>query len=1110
MKTPRVVFLTLFLGLPSYLMGQSVGEILGTVVDPTQAVIPNATVTASQRGTGLVRSTVTSGAGTYSIPSLPVGTYTVTATAQGFKVGSLEVTLDVDQQREVNFTLVVAASSTKVEVSAAASLLTTTNPTLGGLVTGQQVATLPLNGRDITNLVMLQPGVNYEINGFYFGSNVWSMNGNRGGTAASFLDSSETSDLQVGGLGATNFNLDAIDEFKVLQNNYSAEYGRGAGAIVELVSKSGTNQLHGSAFEFVRNSDFDSRNFFSTSVPPFRRNEFGVTLGGPVWLPDIYHGKDRTFFFFEYAGFRQRYGSPIVIPVPTPDERQGIFPITGANGQPDQLLVPLNPVSKYVLNHYPLPNLANGPFGANTFDFEYSIPEDHNQASGRIDHHFSEKDSLFARYTQSNQIQPVGDPVAAIEGAHFSGSSKNNQHNAGLTETHIFSPTLLNTLRLGWQYSPLGYFPGLQNMPQTAFEDGSFGNWGPDTSLGVCADQLYQLHDGVNWAKGRHSMSLGFEFRRLRAWELGASVGGPNGVFSFASGTPLSVSIPSASGLNNLAAGTPSPSSIVSFMVGDPAVYTRSLAFPGFGPPGGGFSPFGSRYSRMAGYFQDDMRLSRKFTLNLGLRYEYNTVDREEANRMADVVDDPRFKGGELYHQLILNPEPMYFPDHRGWGPRLGLAYKLDSKTVLRGGYGVFTNVIPNTYVDQNGLGFPYAAYGSTLSPQYSLTPLSVVGMPVVTDLQGNPMPPNGDTHKVPPNTPVNLIPVEAFFGGPLELNFISMHIRNGYTLASNITLERELPGDVVLQVAYVTNNAVHLWASEWPNAYTGALPQYTPYTDANPGLGEFELQDNHAHSTYNGLQVMSRKVSAQHGLQFQVSYTWAKAIDNASTVWNASVPNASMLPNNLLCYSCEKAVSGFDFPHTLTLNFVYNIPTDKWQALSVLPRRLTAGWQITSIVRAQSGFPFTVTSPYGTEEFGTDTYAGFQPTRPFLVQQPTFRSSGDPQEQFFSNQMINDQSEFLATPTVTVNGAAVQTEPGNLGRNTFRSDPFSNVDFSVIKDTKITERATIQFRSEFFNLLNQHAFASPVAVLGASGFGTSNSTVLSERQIQFALRLIF
>jgi hypothetical protein len=216
------------------------------------------------------------------------------------------------------------------------------------------------------------------------------------------------------------------------------------------------------------------------------------------------------------------------------------------------------------------------------------------------------------------------------------------------------------------------------------------------------------------------------------------------------------------------------------------------------------------------------------------------------------------------------------------------------------------------------------------------------------------------------------------------------------------------------------------------------------------------------------------------------------------------------MLPNNLLCYSCEKAVSGFDFPHTLTLNFVYNIPTDKWQALSVLPRRLTAGWQITSIVRAQSGFPFTVTSPYGTEEFGTDTYAGFQPTRPFLVQQPTFRSSGDPQEQFFSNQMINDQSEFLATPTVTVNGAAVQTEPGNLGRNTFRSDPFSNVDFSVIKDTKITERATIQFRSEFFNLLNQHAFASPVAVLGASGFGTSNSTVLSERQIQFALRLIF
>jgi hypothetical protein len=372
-------------------------------------------------------------------------------------------------------------------------------------------------------------------------------------------------------------------------------------------------------------------------------------------------------------------------------------------------------------------------------------------------------------------------------------------------------------------------------------------------------------------------------------------------------------------------------------------------------------------------------------------------------------------------------------------------------------------------------------------------------------------MPPNGDTHKIPPNKPVNLKPVAAFFGGPLETNFNSMRLRNGYTLAGNWTLERELPGDVVLQVSYVANNAVHLWASEWPNAYgTGAEPQYTPYSNANPGLGEFELMDNHAHSTYNALQVMSRNTSTKYGLQFQVSYSWSKAIDNATTVWNASIPNGAVLPNNLLCYACEKAVAGFDFPQVMTLNFIYKLPTDKWQALSALSHRLTAGWQISSIVRAQSGFPFIVTSPYGTQEFGTDTYVGFQPTRPFLLQLPTFRGSGDPEEQFFSDQVINNQSEFFGTPTVTVNGSAVQTEPGNLGRDTFRSEPFSNVDFSLIKDTKVSERATIQFRAESFNLLNQHAFVQPAAVIGASGFGTSNSTVLSERQIQFALRLIF
>jgi hypothetical protein len=411
------------------------------------------------------------------------------------------------------------------------------------------------------------------------------------------------------------------------------------------------------------------------------------------------------------------------MPVPTTEERQGIFPITGANGQPDQLTVPLNPVAQCVLNHYPLPNSPSGPFGPNTLDFEYSLPDDHNQYSGRIDHNFSAKDSLFARYTEIHQLQPVTDPVANVEGAGFSANSTSISQNAALTETHIFSPTLLNTFRLGGQSLFGSSTTGHENIPQTVFEDASLATWSPDTNFGVYRQEQYSFYDGVNWAKGRHSISLGFEFRRFRSNELGASIGGPNGNFLFASGTPLPVSIPSASGLNNLAAGTPSPSSILSFMVGTPIAYTRSLAFPGFGPPNS-FAAFGMRYSRFAGFFQDDLRLTRKLTLNLGMRYEYDTVPHEAANRLAGIVDGANFEGGKLLYQMVLNPQPMYFPDYRGWGPRLGFAYKVADKTVLRGGFGVFTALIPNLYSDQQGLGFPFAAYGSTQNPPYSLTPL--------------------------------------------------------------------------------------------------------------------------------------------------------------------------------------------------------------------------------------------------------------------------------------------------------------------------------------------------------------------------------------------------
>jgi hypothetical protein len=1101
--------LFLIAGLPSPAWAQAVGEIVGVVKDPSGAVIPSAKVTAVQEGTGFTRSTVSGSSGTYSLPDLRVGTYDVTAEAKGFKEAtSTGITLDVTQHREVDFTLGLAGTTQTVEVTAAPPSLDTTDATIAGLVNGQQVSTLPLNGRDINNLVMMQPGVNMEMDSSLPGfSGGVAGNGNRGTTGSSYLDSSDTSDNELGGAQFTNFNLDAIAEFKVLQNNYSAQYGRGSGTVVELVSKSGTNQLHGSLFEFLRNSALDARNFFGSDVAPFRRNEFGGTLGGPVKVPGIYSGSDRTFFFVQYAGYRQRLGEPAIFSVPTAQERQGIVAITGANGQADQLTVPLNPIAASILNRYPLPNDPTGPDGPRTYDSNASLPVNRDQWSARVDHRFSSKDSMFGRFTWSNNILRATDPVALTLGSNFSSSVRWNQRNVGLTETHIFSPTMLNTFSAGYTMNDDFYGPGTEAIPQFVPTDGSLANWGPDPGIFDLHPETFTYHDAVDWAKNVHAMNFGIEYRRVRDDEYGGSVGGPAGIFFFPPGQPLPVAIPSQSGNNNIPAGAGSPNSLISFMEGADSFYQRDVPYPGFGPPGGGFAPFGIRRYHLNAWFQDDIKVTQKLTFNLGVRYEYNSVPYEAAGRFGGIIDDPNFQGGSLYRKLVLNPQPAYYPDYHGWGPRVGFAYRVAEKTVLRGGFGIFTNLPLTQTADQQAFGFPYASVGSVSNAPISLSPLPVAGLPVLTDLSGKPMPPNNNTKLIPPNDPVNLVPVAALFGN-LLVNYTDMNFHNGYTMAGNFTLERQLPGDVVFQVAYVTNNAVGLYASEWPNGYVGGLPQYNLYSAATPGLGEFQLTDNHAHSTYNSLQVMTRKVSPSHGITFQASYTWSKAIDNANTVFNG--PGTTQ--NNPFCWRCDKSLTAFNFPQRFVMNFIYNFPFDKWQALSSAPKRLTSGWQVTSIIQAQSGFPFTVFSPYGTSEYGTDQYIGFSSARPDLVQQPTLHTGAGPEEQFFSDAVVADgknlTQKYFATPGALATG--LQSHPGNLGRNTYRTGGFSNCDFSLVKDTTLTEGKTLQFRAEFFNLFNQHSFGIPGTTLGSPAFGVAGSTALAEREIQFGLRFIF
>jgi hypothetical protein len=1109
--------LALVLFCPAWVPAQAVGEIWGTVHDPSGAVIPHANITAVEQSTGLKYSTLTTDAGNYSLNPLPIGTYKLTGGSSGFKVATITgVTLEVSQQREVNFTLALAASTQEVTVSAAPPLLNTSNATLGGVIGGQQVQTLPLNGRDITLLVQLEPGTVADPNGPSMlnvtgSSGFISSNGTRGMSSITYLDGSDVSDHEYGGSVMTNFNLDAVSEFRVLQNDYSAQYGSGGGSIVLLASKAGTNEFHGSAFEYVRNSDFDARSFFATTVPPLQRNEFGGAIGGPIV-------KNNTFFFFDYAGFRQESGNPNFYIFPSAQNRNGVVPITGANGKPDQLLITLPPAVQTVLNGYPLPNDPTGPYGPNTYLSALKTPVDSNQYSGRIDHRFSDKDSMFGRFSYDNITQPYVNLEEATINRSWSTGYIFASRNLAISEVHVFTPTLTNTLGLTWTRVLNENTPATaSNYTAVGTNDGSLAGWGPIVYGWTGNPDSGILNDTVNWVKGRHIINTGFEIHDTHAPQSGFSTGFANGEYTFGAGTPLPFNIPSASGLNNLAAGSPSPSGLVSLMAGAPVSLTEALAFPGLGGLLNGLGAvYQVRYMNYAGWFQDDIKLTSKLTLNVGVRWEYNSVPTEEHGKLTAVVDNSHIDGGKVFEDLVLNPSPLWEPDWGAddFGPRLGVAYRLTDKMVLRGGFGTFTNPHIAQEAQQSGAIFPWAAATTVATSTFSsVAPVKAGTPPGLVSFSGASIPPNGNTNMLAPNTALNLAPQLAYFGAPIELNAISMSIRNGYIINGNVALEWQLPGDMALSLAYVATSGVALQGSSFPNAYEHALPQYTPFTDANPGLGEFQVIDNHSHSTYNALQMELRKTSPRYGLTFQASYTYSKLLDDSDNSGiNGNNTNGGA-QQNPFCWSCDKANGNIDTPQRFVMDAIYNLPLAKWQALSHLPTRLTQGWEISGIETSQTGTPFTVFSPYEVAGYGTDTYYGIIATRPVMVGQATLnsRSNYNQSLMYFTPSVVQDGTTLGQQIFTTPGGKATgfQSQPGSLGRNTFFAPPENDLDFSVLKDTKITESKTLQFRAEFFNIFNLHAFGAPGYTLGVTGFGLFSGTGPG-RIIQLGLRFIF
>jgi Carboxypeptidase regulatory-like domain/TonB dependent receptor len=1086
----------IILAVPGHMWGQAVGIITGTVTDSSGSVIPHASVSALRTDTGVSQTTSTNDSGIFSFPHLLVGTYSVTVTAPGFETATVaNIALDVSQQRDLPISLSVAGGTQTAEVTDAPPMLNTSNGQMSGLVTSQQVENLPLNGRSIQNLVMLQPGMAADQGGMGWMSPQWASNGNRGETEVAQLDGADATDAEMGTVQFWNFNLDAIAEFKVLQANYSAEFGQGGGTITQIVTKSGTNQFHGSTYEYIRNNDFDARNYFSTTVPPYHRNEFGAEVGGPIL-------KNKLFFEGEYAGLRQILGEPTIVAVPTAAERTGLVSLNGYQYQ-----VPVNSVAASVLNAYPLPNQPGGLYGANTYNLEFSQPTLMNQFSIRIDDTLSAHDSIFGRVSYINNSEEDTDPVAAIENPLFSAAIFNDPRNYAIGETHTFTPNLLSSFLLAFNRQVEGYEPGTDATTQTTFSDGSYASYGPDSFMTKYVENYYDPSFRLAWSKGRHMITTGFQFRYGQDNGTGVSGGGPSGEYGFDPGTPLPQALVSTDGGPTIAAGTGSPSGKISMMEGADYAYSRSTPMTGYGPAGG-LVEWGLRVWNLAGYFQDDFKASDKLTLNLGVRYEYQSVPYEIRDRLAAIVDQ-----GPLTGHMVINPKPLYQPDRWNFVPRLGFAYRAANKTVLRGGFAIFTNTIPTVYPDQSAVDFPMATGSTLTNAPYSLTPLPVT-LPALMSTTGVVMPPNGNTTQIPVNTPVNLAPVAADIG-TINGDWASEELKNGSTMNGNITLEQQLPSGMVFTVSGVTTDSDSLYNSRFPNGYYGATPANAPYSQVTPGLGEIYLIHNQGVVHYLGLQTQLRKDSPSHGVQFQVNYTWDQDLTDSDSVFSGwtgqdtGQANSAMSLNNPTCVTCEYGRANNLVKERLAGNFSYNIPGNWGPA----PRILSRGWQALGIYNIQSGSPFTIVSPYGTEQYGIDISDG-NATRPFFVQTaPRNSQHGNPQ--FFSDAAVANEGmngTYWSVPTGTnPTLGTVQTGPGNLGRNTYVGPGWWNLDFSLVKNTAvIRDRGQLQLRADFFNIFNHTTFATPNSALDTPVFGYSTATASSERQIQFGARLMF
>jgi hypothetical protein len=1009
----------------------------------------------------------------------------------------------------------------------------------GEHLSSAEVSSLPLNARDFSKLLLLAAGTMTDANGAANFTQQFAVNGQRGVTTVFAMDGFDTTDPEMGGATFSNFNVDAIQEVQNNSGVMSADIGHGAASFTNVVTKSGVNQVHGSVFEFIRNASFDARNYFDYKdptgkhrIPPFQRNEFGFTNGGPVVIPHLYDGRGRTFYFGEYQGFRQVLGTTQVIPVPTADERQGIDTLTFPG---DTLTVPVNPAVLPILNGYPLPNQPSGAFGDRTYATSSKIVTRTDQFSVRVDQVISNKASLLVRFSLNQVTGPLTNPDQTAINPSFGVQFFDHQRNFGVkysraVTSHFISDTSLSYIR------STPFFPTTNHtQPGIGFGDGLFQSFNaPAGSIFGSYSNLYQFKEDMAWVHGTHAFKWGVEIRVNRDSTIFGT--NPNGAYEFGGGTAYSpYLIKSASGTHDIQPGDPLPDSLTGLLTGTPFSY--SITVPAsITPVGDKFDEAGVRREAYNFYFLDAWKASAKLTVNYGLRYEVNSRIHEATKRTSLPVflgadGRPTSYGNPNATQVMLiNPQPPYNQDWNGWGPRLGIDYALTPHTVLHAG-GAITSLIPNLWQDNfltAGIPFVFAPYitalpGVSVPFQNTFVP---VNLPTAYNVQGQPIFATGNSADVPSNTEMDMPRFQSDLtaltpGNQVQLltiTGIARNFGNGDIGSWTAGVDHDFH-DVKVNVSYVATTGIHLARVYNPNSYNGADPAHAPFTEFNSagqaigGYGQELLITSGSHSSYHALQTSVTKNSARAGLGLQASYTYGKSLDDTSSVLGGLFGSSGTIlqtaPQNPWNPSAEKGPSTFDVTHVFSASVIQLLPLDRLGFLKPLGKTLTRGWQFLNITTLTTGSPFSVYS--GIQQTGAGAGGA---DRPDQVGTPHFSTSRPVRDDYFG--LGADNPSFFSIPINVPGGTGPnQGRFGTLGRNTFRGPGYHDFDIALIKDTPFGHRGgaelgTLEFRAEFFNIFNIVNFGLPSNILRGSGFGVISKTAGTSRQIQFSLKIIY